>query len=497
MTAERAHAATPADDAPALAPRSAASEPFALAAAGGLSAALARASRTSPHARAATLASLQRSVGNGAIARAVPQRALARYEAGEHALFGGPGRTLKIGEVEITEAELQAMGDFYKDPEAMVADAKANKGAFQALRDRIRDDRTLREQGKKGLEEKAWIDATAHRPKGETYLELASKNISHFAPGKGPVNNKTTWEALHRRALEQAQRDKKASDEAAMLNAFAGHFLTDAFAAGHMVAKPEIMEQAGTKFDAMPTTGLVAKENDFSKALGKGLMADPKVAAELAKWQLRVATWGEFTPERLSEVIFGMRAKAPDDFLSLFARVVHDQLDDAIKAGKDKGLEVTNDNGDIWTLSGDETLNLSADTQFVAGRAVEASRKNLEIAASSATLDHAALFANVWRFVPRPTTKAEHDAALKALAAATSTSQRLLAPGARPGWEQMNDVVGTFTDPTRPETVAAIVKLAASKLDAVIDQLRQKGYAQPKPPPRPARDETRPMGSKI
>jgi hypothetical protein len=64
---------------------------------------------TLAHARGPALASLQRSVGNGAIARA----AIARYEAGEHAQFGGPGKTLKVGTVEITEAELAAMGDFY------------------------------------------------------------------------------------------------------------------------------------------------------------------------------------------------------------------------------------------------------------------------------------------------------------------------------------------------------------------------------------------------
>ena len=460
-------------------------------AAGSLTLALAHAARVPPAQRAAAIRSLSRSVGNAAVARAATRR-VARYEAGEHSQFGGPGKTLKVGNTDITEGELQAMGDFYKDPEAMVADAKANPKAFENLRNKIRDDEKLRVQGKKGLEEKDWIDATAHRPKDETYLGLAAKNISHFAPGKGPENNKVTWETLHKRALEAAQTGKAVTDEAAMLNAFAAHFLTDAFSAGHLVPKPEIMEQAGKNFDAMPTTGILAKENDFSKALGAGLMANPKVAAELAKWELKVVAWGEFDKDRLSEVIYGMRTKAPDDFLSLFARVVHDRLDNAIKKGKGEGLEVTNANGDLWTLAGDETLNLSQDTQYVAGRAVEASRKNLETAAkTTGTLDVPALFGNVWKFVPRPTTKAEHDAAVKALAAATSTTTKILAPGVRPGDQLLNDTVTQFTNPGDADTVKDIVDLAAQKLDAVIDQLKAKGYARPKtmaaPPNAPNR----------
>ena len=263
-----------------------------------------------------------------------------------------------------------------------------------------------------------------------------------------------------------------------MLNGFAAHFLTDAFAAGHLVAKPETMAQAGKNFDAMATTGWVAKENDFSKGLARGLLADKTVAAELAKWELKVVGWGELTPERLSEVIYGMRSEAPDEFLSLFARIVHDQLDDAIKAGK--GPEVTNANGDVWTLSGDETLHLSTDTQYIAGQAVEASRHNLATAAGGGKLDLPQLFGRVWKFVPRPTTKAEHDAAVKAAAAATSSTTIVLAPGADAGEAQLKGTVTTFTDPARAETVDDIVKLAASKLDAVIDQLQAKGYARKK-----------------
>ena len=117
-------------------------------AAGSLTLALAHAARVPPAQRAAAIRSLSRSVGNAAVARAATRR-VARYEAGEHSSSGGPGKTLKVGNTDITEGELQAMGEHPKDPEAMVADAKANPKAFENLRNKIRDDEKLRVQGEK------------------------------------------------------------------------------------------------------------------------------------------------------------------------------------------------------------------------------------------------------------------------------------------------------------------------------------------------------------
>lgn len=372
--------------------------------------------------RAATLLGWQHSLGNAAVARAVRASlpVLARYEAGEHALLGGPGKTLKVGGVEVTEAELSAMGDFYADPDKMSADAAAHKAQFEKLLADIRDDRERRAAGKAGVEEKVWISDTAHRPKGETYADLAAANFAHFAPGKaGGPDHKKTWEELHRRALDighaAASTDKQVPDEARVINAFAAHFLTDAFSAGHLANKRELMNAAQAKFDALPTTGTFIKENSFSKAVAKGMLADPKISAELAKWELRIASWGEFTEERTSELIYGMRGDKPEMFLSLFARTVHDDLDYAIRGGADKGLEVTNDNGDVWTLAGDETLRLSPTTQQIADKAVQIARDNLATAASTpGPLDYDALFKNVWRFTPRPTTPDQHAKAVAA-----------------------------------------------------------------------------------
>ena len=61
----------------------------------------------------------------------------------------------------------------------------------------------------------------------------------------------------------------------------------------------------------------------------------------------------------------------------------------------------------------------------------------------------------------------------------------------RPGDQLLNDTVTQFTNPGDADTVKDIVDLAAQKLDAVIDQLKAKGYARPKtmaaPPNAPNR----------
>lgn len=385
------------------------------------------AGRSAVSSRAATLKILQRGVGNAAVARALAGRrgaVLARYEAGEHVVMGSAGKTLKVGGIDITEAELTAMGDFYGDPDKMSADAAAKTPKFQKLLDDIRTDQALRSAGKDGIKDEVWDADTAHRPKGETYTDLAGANFAHFAPGKaGGPNFKDSWESLHRRALDLAHTaasgHKQVPDEARLINGFAAHFLTDAFSAGHLANKKELMDSAQAKFDALATTGWIWKENSFSKAVAKGMLTEATISAELAKWELDLGTgFKPFGKENTSELIYGLRGKEPQLFFSLFARTVHDDLDAAIRGGAAKGLEVTNDNGDVWTVSGDETLSLSPTTRSIAARAVEAARDNLAVAASTpGPLDYAALFKNVWRFTPRPTTDSEHTTAVAAKAA--------------------------------------------------------------------------------
>ena len=138
-----------------------------------------------------------------------------------------------------------SMGDFYETPEQMLA---APPAELQKLSELIE-----KEKGGGSVSTKEWQDATGGR-----YLKLAEKNESHFAPsnpvlapysGKSLVNHKEEWEKIHTKALNKSRAGDK--DQALAMNSFGDHFLTDAFAAGHLINKRDVME----KFEGnMPKT---------------------------------------------------------------------------------------------------------------------------------------------------------------------------------------------------------------------------------------------------
>lgn len=68
---------------------------------------------------------------------------------------------------------------------------------------------------------------------GTRYLSLAKRNISHFSRVDGGRNNIDTWREGHAAALVLAAAGN--ANGAWAMNAAADHFLTDAFAAGHLL----------------------------------------------------------------------------------------------------------------------------------------------------------------------------------------------------------------------------------------------------------------------
>jgi hypothetical protein len=62
--------------------------------------------------------------------------------------------------------------------------------------------------------------------------------------------------------------------------------------------------------------------------------------------------------------------------------------------------------------------------------------------------------------------------------AAPKPATPVLQPGSRPGWQQMNAAVDTYTDPSQQDLIDAIIKLASNKLDALIAELEALGYAR-------------------
>lgn len=73
---------------------------------------------------------------------------------------------------------------------------------------------------------------------GGDYFDLAGNNVSHFA-----ISNWSSWREMHERACTDAADPAKLQD-ALTEDALGAHFLTDQFAAGHMVDKQELMTYA-------------------------------------------------------------------------------------------------------------------------------------------------------------------------------------------------------------------------------------------------------------
>jgi hypothetical protein len=81
------------------------------------------------------------------------------------------------------------------------------------------------------------------------YLDLASKNVSHFSNVPQGQSNIATWRAMHAQAIQTARSakgDAEIANTAWGMNAAGDHFLTDAFSSGHMRQKrDELIKKGG------------------------------------------------------------------------------------------------------------------------------------------------------------------------------------------------------------------------------------------------------------
>ena len=298
---------------------------------------------------------LQRRIGNRAVARLVAKparRVLARYESAEHldlgdryladlALFisteegiawakryglekeaaalardAGKKLTIKAAGRELTPGQVIALGgDFYASPDSLAA---ANPQEVDELLGAI---------GKEASGALAGSDLNAeyqsitlkHRSRDESYLELAKKNEPHFTPG-----NRREWRRLHEEAVRLA-RDAKL-DQALLYDAFACHFLTDAFAAGHLFDKRTLEVEIRNHLQQHP-----ARPANPELTLYYGLV----------------------------------EAKGATDLLVL--KNIHDRLNV-------EGFDVKNAKGMAWRTYGDTRLKEAHDTQRIAALAVYVSR---------------------------------------------------------------------------------------------------------------------------
>ena len=317
-----------------------------------------------------------------------------------------PSIKITVNGVVLEYGAVIAMGgDLFGSPEELAATPASE---LQAIAELINEEKKTG----KPVSTERWQLATKGR-----FLALAAKNEVHFAPsnpdfvavsGYSTGDHRKSWEDHHRRALAAAKAGDK--DKALLVNAFGDHFLTDAFSAGHLFNKHDVMERFNNQ---LPTTGK-GKDREFtggSKKFFDGVATTAfvgNVASEFAAYETVDWKGGLFRPninsaDRFSALLQAIHLEEPELLESAVAKGVHDKLD-----SRPGGLPVENTLGDKWSLSGDNTLN--PETLAVARRAVAQSQQNV-IAAFRATgePDYPTLFKTVWDFTPRPTKESRSE----------------------------------------------------------------------------------------
>jgi hypothetical protein len=328
-----------------------------------------------------TLRTLQRTAGNRAVGRLVAPRAtprlLARFESPEHqdlgdkyfrdlAAFVGTaegaawvkqyglgadmagmstdpllaGGRIRVGDRKLTPGEIISLhGDFYATPEALEkADPKEIDEILAAIERERRGELS-------GAQANATYQAITlrHRSRDQSFLELAKRNEPHFTPG-----NRKAWRALHERALEMARgatEDPAAFDRALMFDAAAGHFLTDAFSAGHLFDKSKLETAIEQHLRAHP-----ARPQNPEMSMYYGLVQFKGAMGQLV------------------------------------LKNIHDRLNG-------EGVDVTNGRGMAWRTYGDAQLKKAPDTQRIAALAVYVSRHQVQLASTGAKPDPDAVLA--------------------------------------------------------------------------------------------------------
>ena len=137
------------------------------------------------------------------------------------------------------------------------------------------------------------------------------------------------------------------------MNAFGDHFLTDAFAAGHLFNKDDVSQVFKSK---MLSGKNVSSDGDrFIKNVAKKAFVG-KVKRKFSKYEVVDRVCGIWRPNIDTTSMFyrllkGILEKEPDMFgKSVVAKAIHDYLND-------HPISVTNKKGHSWKATGDGRLN--------------------------------------------------------------------------------------------------------------------------------------------
>jgi hypothetical protein len=240
----------------------------------------------------------------------------------------GPGLKAGGGTPITTGDAIALVGDFYASPQALAA---APKEEVTELLDAIRRERAGELKGGKSNEEYERITLKHRKDPKKTFGALAEINAPHFAPG-----NRASWIDLHKQAIAKARQVDivpRAIDSALLLDAGGAHYLTDAFAAGHLFDSPKI--------DQMVQVHLARR------------------AAEPQNRELKT--------------FYGIIG-ATGNMHKLVRKALHDWFNV-------NGVEVSNKRGMTWRTYGDDHLKLAPETLMIGQFAVYVSRQQVMQAA--------------------------------------------------------------------------------------------------------------------
>jgi len=403
-----------------------------------------------------------------------PSFARPMYDAGEHSLAGADlyeGQLL-VGQtpgVAFSYGELLAMGDLYKSADEMM---RADSGELTRLKGLIDRSTAYYKTNKStpslDVANKEWDDATGGR-----YLDLAEVNYEHFSPNtlfNDPIsraathhgNNKSTWEANHRYAIEEAQKLAIAPENAnrsyipvwpLVINAFGDHFLTDAFASGHLINKELMIAYFRANFfsgSSLNSAGEAFFER-VAKAAFVGDVREKFSVLETADYPVCAFGWCFMwhpnidTTNAFRKLLVKAAEQEPDKVANFVVKALHDRLNH-------DGVEVTNDAGDgTWKLTGDGYLNpRSLEVMRKAVRQSVANINDPSILASN--LNFGPYFDRVWRYVPKPT------------------------PAAR---TQLIALIQEYTNPASVVLSSAAAEIIKEQVDSLIKVLLQEHKLKP------------------
>ena len=385
-----------------------------------------------------------------------------RYDAFEHAKAGDRAagkRTITVGGSTLTSGEINALADLYGSPDDLL---KADPSELKALVALVR-----RQVAGGTVAESEW-----DRASGGRYNQLNLKNSPHFAPRNSTIinppsgsptpspDNLTTFTRFYTETVKAIQDSQLESDpvkKQALVDrstataGFAEHYLMDAFSAGHLFNKDDFIEKLKTNLDTLAPANLTALFN----SVAMGVVADKKSKDLLDDYETVDTHYGfhpNFSRPAAFQGLLEQLYKDPDGRQAVYSglvKVVHDQLSNNPAGAGAVGVDVEN-KFEKWVLSGDRTLDKSADSQRIITKALEQFRAVLDDLRSaprslrSPTED----IATVTDYFPKPT------------AASEVTIARM---------------VTKATDAAASGTGAALVDILKVELPSILDALEKRG----------------------